>query len=91
MISGSTPNDFWHPTGSWFAPSLAPWDPSFGQLDHARIETQPGQWCLNAQIVSRRDRHDLSDDVKLFFILVNALMDASSFAARRFGHGEAHV
>ena len=36
----------------------------------------PGHWCLFAQFVSERDSHSLDDDVKLFFILGNALMDA---------------
>jgi hypothetical protein len=38
--------------------------------------TPPGHWCLFAQEISRRDRHNLDQDVKLFFILGNALMDA---------------
>jgi hypothetical protein len=40
-------------------------------------ETPPGHWSLLAQGVSRRDRHDLAADVKLFFVLGNALLDAS--------------
>lgn len=44
--------------------------------DGPRSETPPGHWCLFAQFVSRRDRHGLDDDVKLFFILTNALFDA---------------
>jgi hypothetical protein len=40
-------------------------------------ETPPGHWCLLAQAVSRRDRHSLDQDVKLFFALANALFDAS--------------
>jgi hypothetical protein len=40
-------------------------------------ETPPGHWCLFAQFVSRRDGHDLEQDVKLFLALANALMDAS--------------
>ncbi len=38
--------------------------------------TPPGHWMVFAQHVSRRDRHNLDADVKLFFILSNALMDA---------------
>ncbi len=40
-------------------------------------ETPPGHWSLLAQGVSRRDRHDLDTDVKMFFVLGNALLDAS--------------
>jgi hypothetical protein len=40
-------------------------------------ETPPGHWNLLAQFVSHRDHHDLDDDVKLFFALGNALLDAS--------------
>jgi hypothetical protein len=45
--------------------------------DGPRTETPPGHWCLFAAFVSRRDRHTLEQDVKLFFALANALMDAS--------------
>ena len=38
--------------------------------------TPPGHWMVFAQHVSRRDHHGLDDDVNLFFILSNALMDA---------------
>jgi hypothetical protein len=40
-------------------------------------ETPPGHWSLLAQGVSRRNRHDLAADVKMFFVLGNALLDAS--------------
>jgi hypothetical protein len=40
-------------------------------------EQPPGHWNLFAQVVSRRDGHSLDDDVKLFFVLNNALCDAS--------------
>ena len=40
-------------------------------------ETPPGHWNLLAHFVSHRDHHDLDDDVKLFFALGNALLDAS--------------
>jgi hypothetical protein len=40
-------------------------------------ETPPGHWNIFAQIVSRRDHHSLNEDVKLFFILNNALLDSS--------------
>jgi hypothetical protein len=39
--------------------------------------TPPGHWNVFAQAVSRRDAHSLDDDVKMFFALDNALLDAS--------------
>jgi hypothetical protein len=39
--------------------------------------TPPGHWNLLAQAVSRRDGRTLDEDVKLFFALGNALLDAS--------------
>jgi hypothetical protein len=39
--------------------------------------TPPGHWCIFAQTVSRRDNHTLDQDIKLFFILGNALLDSS--------------
>jgi hypothetical protein len=45
--------------------------------DGPRTETPPGHWCLFAQFVSRRDRHNLEQDVKMFFVLANGLLDAS--------------
>lgn len=39
-------------------------------------ETPPGHWCLLARSISLRDCLDLHDNVKLFFALGNALMDA---------------
>jgi hypothetical protein len=39
--------------------------------------TPPGHWMLMAQAVSARDRHDIDEDVKLFFAVGNALLDAS--------------
>ena len=39
--------------------------------------TPPGHWNLFAQVVSQRDSHTLDDDVRLFFALNNALLDAS--------------
>ena len=45
--------------------------------DGPSTETPPGHWMLFAQAVSRRDRHSLDDDVKMFFALGNALLDAS--------------
>lgn len=45
--------------------------------DGPRTETPPGHWCLFAEFVSRRDAHTLEQDVKLFFALSNAVLDAS--------------
>jgi hypothetical protein len=45
--------------------------------DGPATETPPGHWSLLAQVVSRRNRHSLEEDVKLYFILGNALLDAS--------------
>ena len=39
-------------------------------------ELPPGHWCLFAQWVSARDAHGLDDDVRLFFALTGALLDA---------------
>ena len=46
-------------------------------MDGPQSETPPGHWNLLAQQVSRRDAHALRDDVQMFFVLNNALMDAS--------------
>ena len=45
--------------------------------DGPSSETPPGHWCLFAQFVSVRDRHAVDADVKMFFALTNALLDAS--------------
>jgi len=45
--------------------------------DGPSSEFPPGHWALFAQFVSRRDAHSLDDDVKMFFALSNALLDAS--------------
>jgi hypothetical protein len=44
--------------------------------DGPNTETPPGHWMLFAQFISQRDQHTLDEDVKLFFALANALMDA---------------
>jgi len=57
--------------------------------DGPSSELPPGHWCLFAQYVSARDRHDLEADVKLFFALTNAIFDASIVcwgAKRRFDY-----
>jgi len=45
--------------------------------DGPASELPPGHWNLLAQFVSRRDRHSLDDSIQLFFLLNNALFDAS--------------
>jgi len=45
-------------------------------------ETPPGHWMLfsqftSAQFLSRKNKHDISGDVKMFFALANAVLDAS--------------
>ena len=45
--------------------------------DGPASELPPGHWCLFAEFVSRRDHHSLSQDVKMFFGLTNAIFDAS--------------
>ena len=45
--------------------------------DGPSSEFPPGHWAHFAQFVSRRDAHTLDQDVKLFFALGNALLDAS--------------
>lgn len=44
--------------------------------DGPNSEFPPGHWALFGQFVSRRDHHGLDDDVKMFFALGNAVMDA---------------
>jgi len=45
--------------------------------DGPATSTPPGHWNLFAQAISRRDGHDLDEDVKMFFALGNAMLDAS--------------
>jgi hypothetical protein len=44
--------------------------------DGPRSVQPPGHWVLFALEVSRRDGHDLDKDIKMFFVLGNAEMDA---------------
>jgi hypothetical protein len=44
--------------------------------DGPNSEQPPGHWMLLAQWVSARDHHTLDDDVKMFFALSNAMLDA---------------
>jgi hypothetical protein len=45
--------------------------------DGAGSATPPGHWNIIAQQVSRRDGHTIDEDVRMFFILGNALIDVS--------------
>eukprot|EP01132_Coremiostelium_polycephalum_P005281 gene5281-6574_t len=45
--------------------------------DGPKSVTPPGHWNIFAQFVSQRDNNTLERDVKLFFMLGNALMDSS--------------
>jgi len=45
--------------------------------DGPKSELPPGHWTLFAEFVSRRDGHDLDSDVKMFFAMTNAILDAS--------------
>jgi hypothetical protein len=44
--------------------------------DGPGTETPPGHWCRLAQQASARDGHGLDEDVRLFFALTGALLDA---------------
>ncbi|MBI3230673.1 MAG: vanadium-dependent haloperoxidase, partial [Burkholderiales bacterium] len=46
----------------------------------------PGHWMLFAQIVAKRDQNSLDADVKLFFLMGNAMLDAAiaTWEAKRF-------
>jgi hypothetical protein len=45
--------------------------------DGPNSETPPGHWSLFAQFVSRRDQHTFDQDIKMFFVLGNAMLDTS--------------
>jgi hypothetical protein len=45
-------------------------------LDGPRSEQPPGHWMLLAQYISERDHHTLDEDVKMYFALSNAMLDA---------------
>jgi len=45
--------------------------------DGPGTEQPPGHWLQFAQFVSERDHHTLDDDVKMFFVLSNAMFDSS--------------
>jgi hypothetical protein len=40
-------------------------------------ELPPGHWALFGEFVSRRDKHTVDEDARMFFVLTNALFDAS--------------
>jgi hypothetical protein len=46
----------------------------------------PGHWMVFAQVVASRDKQSLDQDVKLFFMMGNAVMDAgiATWEAKRF-------
>jgi hypothetical protein len=54
--------------------------------DGPRSTGQSGHWLRFAQAVSRRDRHDIDRDVKLFFAVGNVAMDAfiAAWEAKRY-------
>ena len=45
--------------------------------DGPSSELPPGHWCLFAQYVSQRDAHGLGQDVRMFFAMTSAILDAS--------------
>jgi hypothetical protein len=54
--------------------------------DGPRSTGQSGHWLRFAQDVSRRDKHDLDQDVKLYFVIANVAADAfiSCWETKRF-------
>jgi hypothetical protein len=44
--------------------------------DGPNTEQPPGHWMRIAEFISARDHHTLDDDVKMYFALSNAMMDA---------------
>jgi hypothetical protein len=58
--------------------------------DGAGTPQPAGHWCKFAEFVSQRDNHDLDSDVKLFFTLTNAIMDAyiATWNTKRFYDSE---
>jgi hypothetical protein len=48
--------------------------------DGPHSELPPGHWDLFAQFISARDRHELDDDVKMLFVMNNAIFDAGIVA-----------
>ena len=54
--------------------------------DGPNSELPPGHWCLFGAFVSKRDRHSIDQDVKMFFALSNAILDAgiASWDSKRY-------
>lgn len=54
--------------------------------DGPSSELPPGHWALFAEFVSARDHHNIDQDVKMFFAMTNAVLDASisSWHFKRF-------
>jgi PAP2 superfamily len=54
--------------------------------DGPSSELPPGHWGLFAQFVSSRDKNDNDKDVRMFFAVANAILDASiaTWEAKRF-------
>jgi hypothetical protein len=54
--------------------------------DGPSTELPPGHWTLFAEFVSHRDDHTLGQDVRMFFAMANALLDASisAWETKRF-------
>ena len=48
--------------------------------DGPSSELPPGHWGLFCQFVSQRDHHGIDDDAQMFFVLGNAMLDASIVA-----------
>lgn len=58
-------------------------------VDGPGMEAPPGHWMIFGQLCSRRDAHGLDFDVKLFFVLANALHDAGIATWARKRHFDA--
>jgi hypothetical protein len=54
--------------------------------DGPSSELPPGHWALFAEFISARDHHTIDQDVKMFFAMTNAVLDASisSWHFKRF-------
>ena len=46
-------------------------------MNGPKSETPPGHWVLFAKFISDRDGNDLNKDIKMYFALTNAMLDAS--------------
>lgn len=54
--------------------------------DGPRSETPPGHWNEIAHSISYRDKHNIDDDIKMYFALDGAILDSSiaAWEAKRF-------